>query len=158
MDMAQIQLLVSIHKDQTAVVNTLWHIYQAISLAMLGYVFSQEHVRKNAVILSCLSAGFAFVAIANQRAILRSQELIYTAAMQLKALASNHAAELEHLRAVLISYETVSPATLQLGHYAFTALVLVGIWAPFISSRYPRPLTRRCTRMRRKRRAGKLFG
>jgi len=128
-------MLVSIHKDQVAVANTLWNIYQGISLAALGYVFSQKHVRKNPVILSCLSAGFAFFAIANQRAILRSQELIYSAATQLRAIAFDAAAGSEHLKMVLSAYDAVPVSTLQVGHYMFSFFILTGIWVPFLASR-----------------------
>lgn len=130
-----IQLLVSIHKDQTAVVNSLWIIYQGISLATLGYVFSQEFVRKSPLILGCLTAGFIFFALANQQAILRSQELIYATTTQLKAIASNPSTGMD-LQAVLNAYDAVSVSTLKFAHYTFSALILIAIWVPFAVFRF----------------------
>lgn len=40
--MDPLPLLVSIHKDQTTIVNGLWTLYQVVSAATLGYVFTQS--------------------------------------------------------------------------------------------------------------------
>jgi hypothetical protein len=135
-ELESIQLLVTIHKDQVALVNTLWAIYQAISLAILGYVFSQEFVRKSPVILACLSVGFLTFAWANQRSMLRSQELIYAAAMQLKNIPANAAGVSENVKVVLNAYDAVSVSTLQFIYSTFSLLVVIGIWVPFLISRF----------------------
>jgi hypothetical protein len=132
-DVDAVATLISIHKDQISIVNGLWAIYQGVSLALLGYVFSQEFVRKNPWILGFFTAAFLFFSVANQRAILRSQEIIYAAALELKSMSSLPETH-QHLRAVLKSYNAVPVSTLEFGHSAFAALVVSSIWALFFIS------------------------
>jgi hypothetical protein len=127
--------LISIHKDQTAVVNGLWTIYQGISLALLGYVFSQEVVRRNAWVLGFLTVIFVFFSVANQRAMLRSQQLIVASASELKVLAAAESTD-KHLQSVLGVYDALPICTLKFAHYSFTAIVVASIWVMFVAFRF----------------------
>jgi hypothetical protein len=130
-----VSTLIAIHKDQTTVVNALWGIFQGVSLALLGYVFSQEFVRKNPWILGTITAAFLFFSVSNQRAISRSQELIYTAARELKTIGSLSTTD-ENLRATLSSYDAVPVNALAVGHIAFSAFVVAAVWLLFAVSRF----------------------
>ena len=132
--MDSVSILIAIHKDQTTVVNALWGIFQGVSLALLGYVFSQDFVRKNPWILGMITIAFLFFSVANQRAISRSQELIYAAARELKTMGSDPKID-GHLRATLSAYDAVPVTTLEVGHVAFSAFVVFAIWLLFVVSR-----------------------
>ena len=132
--METVQILIAIHKDQTALVNTLWTVYQGVSLAVLGFVFSQEFVRRNPWALGFITISFCIFAAANQRTMVRSQELVFAAAAQLQAIAALPSTD-PHLRLVLEAFPPSSVAMLQLGHYAFTIIVVSAIWVLYALSR-----------------------
>jgi hypothetical protein len=133
-DLQAIPTLIALHKDHVAISNTLWSINQVVSFAMLGYVFSQDHVRKSALLLTCLTVGFLLFVITNQGALARTYALTYTAATELKNAADK--VEDPYLKPVLQAYYGTSPEDLRFGHSVLAALVLVGIWMPFIVARY----------------------
>lgn len=130
-----ISVLMQIHKDQTAIANSLWAIYQGVSLAMLGYVFSQDFARKSPWVLGFLTASYIFFSLANQRAISRSQELIVAASHELNVVAELPTTGV-HMRAVLSTYDALPVSTLEFGHHAFSLLVVFAFWVLFAVSRF----------------------
>ena len=132
--MEDIYTMIAIHKDQTIIVNNLWTVFQAVAIAILGYVFSQEYVRKSPWILGFLTIFFLFFSVANQRAISRSQELIVAAANELSRrdlIAHSH----DPLSAVLRVYDAVEVGTLETGHRLLSLFVVAAIWVVFAVSR-----------------------
>jgi hypothetical protein len=138
MDNATIQTLIGIQKDQTALIYNLWNVYQGLSVILLGYVFSQDYVRKNPIILACFSASILFFSVGNHNAIARAQELVVAATAQLTSAASTQL----HLGPVLNAFHAVSVQQLSIAHITFTLFVTVGIWIPFIASRVSERLAR----------------
>jgi hypothetical protein len=79
--------LINVYKDQTALIYTLWSVFQGLSLAIIGFVFSQEYVRKNPVLLACLSGSILVFSLGNHAAIMRAQALVVAATGELNAAA-----------------------------------------------------------------------
>ena len=123
--------LLSSFKDHTTIVNSLWSIFQAVSLAMVGFVFSQEHVRRNAWILLGMSVAFLVFSIGNQKAILRSQAVLRAVHEQCHDQAFLASAP-SSLRGVLEAHSAPSVDEIRRGHYFLTAGVVAIAWVPFI--------------------------
>lgn len=121
--------LISIHKDQTTIVNALWTIYHVISLALLGYVVSQEYVRGNFWLIALLSLAFYGFSVGNRTAMVRSQKLIVASSRELNAMSQSDADQ--SLQKVLGAYEAITVEKLTQGHAAFTASVLATVWILF---------------------------
>lgn len=85
---SEIQTLISIHKDQTSLIYTLWSVFQGLSFVLIGYVFSQEYVRKSTLILSCFSTSILLFSIGNHQAIMRAQALVEAVTRQLNQAAA----------------------------------------------------------------------
>lgn len=124
------QFLVSIYKDHTAVVNTLWGIFQAVSLALAGFVFSQEHVRYNWFLLLVLSVAFVCFAYGNRRAIDRSQRIICAASAQLAEEAKQAP---PWVAPVLAAHEAMAADDQRRGHRVLTMGVIVVSWMPWVA-------------------------
>lgn len=132
---AVIQLLVGIHKDQTAIANALWVVYQTVTLALIGYAVSQEHVRRSAAQLTALSLGYVLFASANQQAIVRAQKLIVGSAQGLKEIGGSIRIDSPVLATMLDSYQTVDPGTVRLFHSALCVVVLFAMWGMHVAQR-----------------------
>ncbi len=131
-EIQEIQILISIQKDQTALIYTLWNVFQGLSLVLIGYVFSQEYVRKNRPILACFSLSILLFSYGNHRAIMRAQALVAAATDQLNAAACTTPS----LRGVLNAFQAPSLQQLEWAHIAFTVFVIAGVWVPFVASRF----------------------
>ncbi len=123
-----IQTLISIHKDQTALIYTLWNVFQGLSLVLTGYVFSQDYVRKSPLILVCFSTSILLFSIGNHNAIMRAQALVEASTKQLNQAATGGLAE------VLAAFQAPQTSHLALAHIAFSVFVAAGIWVPFMAS------------------------
>jgi hypothetical protein len=128
--MSEIPTLIGIHKDQTALIYTLWSVFQGLSLAIIGYVFSQEYVRKNPVLLACLSISILAFAWGNHAAIVRAQELVVAATLQLNAAAATH----PEVSGVLGAFRAPKSSDLELAHYLFAAFAVIGVWVPLLAA------------------------
>lgn len=128
--MSDITTLIGIHKDQTALIYTLWSVFQGLSLAIIGYVFSQEYVRKNPVLLACLSICILAFAYGNHAAIVRAQELVVAATLQLKAAAATQPG----LGGVLGAFRAPDSNDLERSHYLFAACAAIGVWVPLLAT------------------------
>lgn len=126
-----IQTLIGIHKDQTAQIYMLWNIFQGLSFILIGYVFSQDYVRKNPVILACFSGSILLFSIGNHSAIMRAQKLVVAATAQLNQEGASSAS----LQGVLLAFQAPQTQLLELAHIAFAVFVAAGIWVPFAASR-----------------------
>lgn len=123
-----ISILIGIQKDQTALIYTLWNVFQGLCFVLLGYVFSQEHVRKSPLILTGFSLSVLLYAIGNHNAIMRAQKLVIAATEALH----RHAAADASLRGVLTAFEAPTLNQLALAHGVFTLFVASGIWLPYL--------------------------
>lgn len=132
---AVIQLLVGVHKDQTAIANALWVVYQTVTLALIGYVVSQEHVRRSAAQLAALSMGYVLFAYANQEAIVRAQKLIVASVAALQDVSGSLGKASPVLSKFLCSYQAVDTATLRLFHSLLCLVVLLVMWAMHMAQR-----------------------
>lgn len=133
-----IQTLISIQKDQTALIYTLWSVFQGISFVLIGYVFSQEYVRKSFSILCCFSISIILFSIGNHRAIVRAQMLVVAATEQLNLAAETSIG----LQSVLKAFQAPPTLQLELAHIVFTVFVAAGVWVPFVASRISERLNR----------------
>ncbi|HYD80088.1 MAG TPA: hypothetical protein VEC06_09800 [Paucimonas sp.] len=129
--MEQIQLLINIQKDQTALIYTLWSFFQGLSLVLIGFVFTHEYVRKSRPILACLSTSLFIFSIGNHQAIVRAQNLVAAATKQLNEAAAANPG----LQGVLQAFEAPSTSGLEAAHFLFTAFVVIGVWVPYLVSR-----------------------
>ncbi|UUZ70079.1 hypothetical protein LP416_13310 [Polaromonas sp. P2-4] len=134
----EIQILISIHKDQTALIYTLWSVFQGLSFVLIGYVFSQEYVRKSPLILFCFSASTLLFSIGNHNAIMRAQALVEAAAKQLNLLAASSPG----LQGVLNAFQAPPTQQLAWAHIVFAVFVAAGIWVPFVAFRFSERLSR----------------
>jgi MFS family permease len=129
-NMSEIPILIGIHKDQTALIYTLWSVFQGLSLAIIGYVFSQDYVRKNPVLLACLSISILAFAWGNHAAIVRAQDLVVAATLQLQAAAATN----PKLSGVLGAFRAPDSTALERSHYLFAAFAAIGVWVPLLAA------------------------
>ncbi len=125
--------LITIFESHTKTVNTLWGIFYAISLALLGFIYKSQELWKNKIILSVLSIGFMVFAFGNSQAINRSQIVLEETSRQITNLEFPKTKLNTHLKPVANQYKTISSDDLLIASLVFSLLVIVGIWAPYIS-------------------------
>ena len=121
--------ILDLYNSQTATVNTLWNIFMTVNLAILGLLYKDIHMGNDWRIKLGFTAGFLFFAYANRRAILRSQRILFAISEFLRNLSSEDGFK---LRPILLAHEAVSPNRMEIGHWAFTIMVGLVIWAPEI--------------------------
>ena len=122
--------LINIYKDQTALIYTLWSVFQGLSLAIIGFVFSQEYVRKNPVLLACLSGSILAFSFGNHAAIMRAQALVSAAVSQLNALEKT----CPDLNKVLCVFQAPDTQMLAWSHAAFAVCAAIGVWVPLLAA------------------------
>jgi hypothetical protein len=131
-----LKLLIDLQRDQTAVTNSLWSLYQVVSFAILGYVFSQKSIGRDKWMLAILTFGFLFFAQSNQNALMRAYELIAITTQQLNAMGMANTSDANNaLAPVLKTFSAPVPCLVRFGHYLFTVFVAAGIWIPYIRAR-----------------------
>ena len=129
--------LLAVFRDHTSVVNTLWGIFQVVSLALLGFVYKEEHLRTNWLALLALSAAFLVFAFGNQAAMTRSQQVLVAVVCQMnnnQALDSVN--EKSGMKAVLEAHSARSLDDMHQDHTLFTLGVVFLIWVPFAAARW----------------------
>lgn len=129
--------LLSVFKDHVGVVNTLWGIFHIVALALLGFVYKEEHLRKSGVVLLGFSIGFLTFAFGNQQAMLRSERVLAAVDQQLSpdALAT---VQRRGIGPVLAVYEARTEEEVRFGHNVYIFLVVAALWMPFIVDRSER--------------------
>ena len=125
------ETLLTVFKDHTGLVNTLWGIFQAITLGFLSYVYTQAEVRRSVGVLLGLSLLFAVFAYGNRASILRSQAVLYAVHQQFHddAFAKNAP---PGVVPVLRAHVARSVDETGRGHLATTAAVIIAAWLPFL--------------------------
>src|ERR1043165_3581797 len=79
--------MLDLFNTQTSAVNTLWNIFIGINLAIIGFLYNKDtHVGGDWKIKVGFTVGFLFFAYANQRAILRSQKILFAISQFLHGL------------------------------------------------------------------------
>ena len=127
--MEQIKEALDIYVSQTGTVNTLWNIFLAVSVAILGYVYKDKTLMYDWKIKLGLSIGFCVFAGGNSTAISRSQEILVAATKYLADASSNHSS----FDSVLRSHTAPSVETIFMSHLVFAVLVLLAMWLPNIT-------------------------
>lgn len=122
------QLLINVHKDQTALLYNLWAVFQGLALVLIGYTFSQPFVRESALILTCFSLSLAAFSVGNHSAIMRSQKLVAAAAAQLREIAKDH----PDLGPTLGQFDAPDTISLSRFHWAFVVGSIAGLWVPYV--------------------------
>jgi len=125
------KVLLSTYKDHASIVNGLWNIFQIVALAIIGLIYKEEQFRQNVRLLLLVSVGFLAFAHGNRKAIMRSQDVIFSAASELRHLGADHTIH-KSLRSVLCAHRAPSSEDLTKGHWVFTTTVIAAIWAPWI--------------------------
>lgn len=128
-DCEVVKILLAAYKDHAGIVNTLWNIFQVVSLALVGLVYKEMDVRGNRRMLILVTIGFIAFAFGNQQAIMRSQAVVWSSANGLNAIGAKGDAT-EQLAKVLAAHHAPSPTELRVGHSLFALLVIAALWAP----------------------------
>jgi hypothetical protein len=122
--------LLDLYNSQTSTVNTLWNIFIAVNLAILGLLYKDTHMGDDWKIKAGFTAGFLFFAFSNQRAILRSQKILFAISEFFRNLKSDD--EAPKVWPILRAHDAVTPNKIRNAHAAFTIMVGLIIWAPEI--------------------------
>ena len=122
--------ILDLYNSQTSTVNTLWNIFIAVNLAILGLLYKDIHMGNDWKIKVGFTIGFLFFAISNQRAILRSQKILFAISEFFKELEKDD--KTSKLRPILLAHEAISPIRIRNGHMIFTVMVALVIWVPEI--------------------------
>lgn len=128
--------LLSVFTGQTSIVNTLWGILQVVSIALLGFVYQQKHVRRNWLALVVLSAAFLVFATANKGAMARSQQVLEAVVNQLnieKMLGT--VPEESGMKSVLQVHQARTVTDMRRDHFFLSAGVVLLVWVPFLTGR-----------------------
>ena len=134
-ELTDFNALVSIFHSNTQTINTLWGFFYAIALALLGFVYKDENLRKNWIVLVILSFGFFAFAFGNNSAISRSQKILVEINTQFHNDCFLKQISKPAIVSVLKSFEAKSVNAIQLAHSLFTLVVIIGLWAPYIKSK-----------------------
>lgn len=131
--MNDVQTMLSVFKDHTSIVNTLWGILSTVALALLGFVYKEPELRNNATILAVLTVGFVALAAGNQVAITRSQKILFAVAheFQQKRVVLPEGVS-SSMAAVLAAHEAETPRRIRLAHTGFDFLVVIALWIPYL--------------------------
>jgi hypothetical protein len=130
----EVQAMLTLFKDHTGIVNTLWTLLSTVALALLGFVYKEPLLRNNAKVLTVLTIGFAALAAGNQVAMTRSQTIVFVVAQQFHEPQFLETAKplSPSIGAVLAAHRANTPNHVRLAHIGFDFLVVVGLWIPFI--------------------------
>jgi len=128
--------LLKVYMDHTSVVNTLWSILQVVSVALLGFVYQQEHLRRNWLALSALSAAFIVFSFGNQAAMTRSQQVLVAVVDQMhdNQLLSKVPVN-SGVIPVLQAHEARPVKKMHYDHFFLSAGVVLLVWLPFVTGR-----------------------
>ena len=128
--------LLSVFMGHTSIVNTLWNILQVVSIALLGFVYQQKHLRRNWLALVVLSAAFLVFATANKGAMARSQHVLEAVVNQVnieKMLGT--VPEESGMKSVLEVHQARTVTDMRRDHFFLSAGVVLLVWVPFLTGR-----------------------
>jgi hypothetical protein len=130
------QTLLSVYKDHTSVVNTLWGILQVVSIALLGFVYQQKHLRRNWLTLAVLSVAFFVFASGNKEAMSRSQQVLVAVVDQMKNEDMYRGIpEKSGMTSVLQAHDARGVADMRRDHFFLSVGVVLLVWLPFVTVR-----------------------
>jgi hypothetical protein len=130
------QTLFSVYANHTSIVNTLWGILQVVSIALLGFVYQQKHIRSNWLALAALSAAFLVFATANKEAMARSQQVLEAVDTLInnKEMLGTVPAE-SGMISLLEAHEARTEAEMRLDHLFLSGGVVLLIWLSYVTGR-----------------------
>jgi hypothetical protein len=126
----QIKEALDIYVAQTGIINTLWNIFLAASVAILGYVYKDRTLMDDWKIKLGLTIGFPLFAFGNSTAILRAQKILVAATNYLNNVPDTGDSSFNQ---VLKSHTAPSVERICWSHFVFTLLVLIAMWLPNIA-------------------------
>lgn len=130
------QTLLSVYTAHTSIVNTLWGILQVVSIALLGFVYQQKHLRRNWLTLAALSAAFLVFAFGNKAAMTRSQQVLVAVVHQMKNdQMPKTVPEKSGMIPVLQAHDARPVADMKRDHFFLSAGVVLLVWLPFVMGR-----------------------
>jgi len=131
--MSDVQTLLSLFKDHTGIVNTLWGVLSTVALALLGFVYKEPELRRSPSMLALLTVGFVALAAGNQIAIARSQKVLVAVTEAFHNKEFVGAAKVgPSIESVLAAHEAQTVARIRLTHTGFDILVVVALWIPYL--------------------------
>jgi hypothetical protein len=120
--------ILDLFNSQTGAVNILWNIFIGVNLAIIGFLYNKDtHLGGDWKIKVGFTVGFLFFAYANQRAILRSQKILFAISKFLHELDPK-----AKVHPILQAHEAVHPNKMRNWHWVFTIMVALVIWSPEI--------------------------
>lgn len=128
--MADPELLLNVYRDNTNTVNTLWGIYYAIALGVLGFVYKEENLRNNWMALMLFSVGFAIFTYGNHTAMMRSQNVIISVNEAFHDNALLATIPDKRLAAILRAHAAATAKGIWLTHLILSVLVIGALWVP----------------------------
>jgi uncharacterized YccA/Bax inhibitor family protein len=116
--------ILDLYNSQTGTINTLWNIFIAVNLGIMGLLFKDAHMGDNSFIKAGFTLGFFFFAYGNHEAIIRAQKILFAISEFL------HGLELKdsQVRSILLAHDAVAPSRMSAWHWAFTIMVALVIW------------------------------
>jgi hypothetical protein len=130
------QTLLSVYKDHTSIVNTLWGILQVVSIALLGFVYQQKHLRSNWLTLAVLSVAFLVFATGNKEAMTRSQKVLVAVVNQMKnENIPKTNLEKSGMMPVLLAHKARGVRDMRRDHLFLSVGVVLLVWLPFVTER-----------------------
>jgi hypothetical protein len=122
--------VLDLYNSQTGAVNTLWNIFIAVNLGIIGFLYKDEAAMgHNPKIKIGFTLGFILYATANRVAIMRSQKILYTISEFLRGVDLDD----PKVRPILLAHDAFTPARVGLWHLLFTVLVALVLWSPEIA-------------------------
>ena len=122
--------LMELFNAQTATVNTLWNIFSAVALGVLGFTLKEKDLRTSRSLKPAFTVAFVIFALGNIEAISRSQKILVAIADTLNVTAGSAG----RYSSVLLAYEVPSVADIRRGHHVITALVVLLMWLPDLAA------------------------
>ncbi len=129
------ETLLSIFNDSAESIASYWTIFQVVSIAMLGFIFKESHVRTSAGLMTMLTIVYLFFSVSNMIAMDRPRTLLHAASVELQKYADSGPPSTPRVGPVLRKHTAVEPWTALHGHCWMTFFVAALAWAPFIVNR-----------------------
>lgn len=126
----EIKKILDVYIAQTGIINTLWNIFLAISLAILGYIYKDRTLMDDWKIKIGLTVGFSLFSLGNSSAIVRSQEILVSSVTFFQRVSNSVSSELSQF---LKSHTAISVSSMRVSHVFFTTVILLAMWLPNIA-------------------------
>ncbi len=103
---------------------TLWNIYIAVTLGVLGYGIGSEKIRRF-VPRFILAAGFIAFGVGNANYLERNAVLIHATAAEIEQTIGKQPERTHEFKAAVSKWAKMQPESLRIGHHIYDALVVL---------------------------------